>query len=609
MSRIYTHRDPYFAELEIPALDLLTLLFETQDSEYSLAQDNSVVHVEAANPANRLSKADLRSFSEQVAHGLRTSYGIGANSPNRDVVTVIGYGQILMPAVFFGVIAAGGVFSAASPFSTVAELARQISQAKSGLVICGSEHIDVATKAAAHCHLPARNILVLDSTSRSLNSVAGHVEAISGTRLPWDRATDRQALRDSLIVILWSSGTTGLPKGVLLSHQNLVAETLITSAYNRKWALEQVKKGTVMAPVEYRTLAHLPTSHITGLWGYLVGALYAGGTVFWMRKYNWPDLLRYAKAFKITAFYTVPSIYLRMSKASEVTDQFSWLAGAVTGAAPMDGKLQQSANKKLGAAAAAAAEGKVHDSRSRCSLRVVDEDFRDVEPGREGELVVKGPVVTQGYYGNPAATRDAFRDGWFCSGDIGVMRNGKFYVVDRKKELLKYKGLQVAPAEIEGLLVEHPLIKEAAVIGLPDTSAGDLPCAFVVPEEGGALTATDVKKYVADRLAAHKQLRGGVLFVDEIPKNAIGKLLRRELRERAKKEIGVAQGAKFIDEKDMDQMAPMFFTGHDEYPWGLTLQSDRETAIWCLKQVGAWASHYWTCRFTSGDDLAARHHA
>ncbi|KAK8044546.1 hypothetical protein PG993_004570 [Apiospora rasikravindrae] len=596
MPRIYTHRDPYFAELEIPAVDLLTLLFgNNEDSEHSLAKDDSVVHVEAANPNNKLTKTELRSFIEQVAHGLRANYGTGAKGPSHDVVTVIGFGQILMPAVFYGVIAAGGVFSAASPSSTVAELERQISQAKSSLVICDSEHIDVVTKAAAQCNLPARNVLVLDSTSRSLNSVAGQVEAITGSRLPWDRVTDRQALRDSLIIILWSSGTTGLPKGVMLSHQNLVAETIITSVYNRQWALEQVKKGVAMASVEYRTLAHLPTSHIAGLWGYFVGALYAGGTVYWMRKYNWPDLLRYAKAFKITAFYTVPSIYLRMSKAPEVTDQFSWLAGALTGAAPMDGKLQQSANKKLGAeagrpqqqqmlgqtwglsettgAVTAVPAGESDDTGSIGSilptiqLRLVDEDFRDVEPGREGELVIKGPVVTRGYYRNPTATRDAFRDGWFCSGDIGVMRNGKFYVVDRKKvispdhqhnqprtqaanelrkhqELLKYKGLQVAPAEVEGLLIEHPLIKEAAVIGLPDASAGDLPCAFVVPEAGGALTATVVKKYVADRMAPHNQLRGGVLFVDEIPKNAIGKLLRRELRERAKKEIGAPQGAK-----------------------------------------------------------------
>ncbi|KAK8121134.1 4-coumarate-CoA ligase 2a [Apiospora kogelbergensis] len=570
MSRIYTHRDPRFAEIEIPALDFLTLLFESQ---HSLAQDSSVVHVEAAWPANKLTKADLRSYTEQVAHGLRTNYGIGVKGPNQDVVTVVGYGQILMPAAFFGVIAAGGVFSAASPSSTVAELSRQISQAKSNVVICGSEHLDVAAKAAAQCNLPARNVLVLDSTSRSLNSTTGHIKAISGTRLTWDRVTDRQALRDSLIVILWSSGTTGLPKGVMMSHQNLVAETFITSVYNRKWAMEQAKPAPSPAPpFGYRALAHLPTSHIAGLFGYFAGAMYAGGAVYWMRKYDWAGLLRYAREFKITAFYTVPSIYLRMSKAPEVTDQFSWLAGAVTGAAPMDGKLQQSANKKLGGAGerlqqqmlgqtwglsettgavTAVLAGESDDTGSIGSilptiqLRLVDDDFRDVEPGREGELVLKGPVVTRGYYNNPAATRDAFRDGWFLSGDIGVMRNGKFYVVDRKKELLKYKGLQVAPAEIEGLLCEHPLIKEAAVIGLADPSAGDLPCAFVVPVEDGALAAAEVKKYVADRLAPHNQLRGGVLFIDEIPKNAIGKLLRRELRERAKKELGAAaQGAK-----------------------------------------------------------------
>lgn len=212
-----------------------------------------------------------------------------------------------------------------------------------------------------------------------------------------------------------------------------------------------------------------------------------------MRQYNWPDLLRYAKQFKITAFYTVPSIYLRMSKAPEVTGQFSWLAGAVTGAAPMDGKLQQSANKKLGAAAAAAAAGSPQQQQQQMlgqmwglsettgaitavlagesvdtgsigsilptiQLRLVDDDFKDVEPGRDGELVIRGPVVTRGYYGNPAATRDAFRDGWFCSGDIGVMRNGKFYVVDRKKVSLK------PPSPNSPLPVSTRTSKNAAIL-------------------------------------------------------------------------------------------------------------------------------------------------
>ncbi|KAF3013686.1 hypothetical protein E8E14_000815 [Neopestalotiopsis sp. 37M] len=562
MARIYTN--PKLPTPDIPALDLLSLLF---DSDLAVSQNDTVLHVEAANPQNKVTKAQLKDLIERIAHGLRKNYNIGGSGPGKDVVTLVSYGQILLPAAGFGVIAAGGVCSFASPSSTVAEFRRQLELGKSNWVICGSEHVDVVSKAAAEINLPKRNILVLDSSPWRLKSLDGKVDAISSECLPWKRITDPQELKESLILILWSSGTTGLPKGVMLSHQNFVAETFITSVLSRKFVEKQIEEGT-FNPVEYKTLAHLPTSHIAGLFGYFIGPTYAGGTVYWMRKYNWQDLLKYAKHYKITVFYTVPSIYLRISKSPEVTDHFSNLAGAATGAAPMDGQLQKTANQKLGegkeqmlgqtwglsettGAVTAVPAGESDDTGSigsilpNVQLRIVDEDFRDVEPGQEGELIVKSAVVTNGYFNNPEATKAAFHDGWFLTGDIGVMRDGKFFVVDRKKELLKYKGLQVAPAEIEGLLLEHPAIKEAAVIGLPDPSAGDLPRAYVVPVENARVTEDDVKQYIASKLAAHKQLRGGVVckyritshLIDEIPKSAIGKILRRELRDRAKKEI------------------------------------------------------------------------
>jgi 4-coumarate--CoA ligase len=171
-------------------------------------------------------------------------------------------------------------------------------------------------------------------------------------------------------------------------------------------------------------------------------------------------------------------------------------------------------------------------------------------------MLIRSPLVTNGYFNNPTATQDAFvtlpddpsGDKWFCSGDIGVYRNGKWYIVDRKKEILKYKGQQVAPAEIENLLFTHPKIQEAAVVGLsgqgPEKDS-ELPRAYVVKKtEMGDITENEVKEFVKSRLAPYKQLRGGVVFVDELPKNAIGKYLRRELRERAKKEVGAGKEAR-----------------------------------------------------------------
>ncbi|KAH7037430.1 uncharacterized protein B0I36DRAFT_402954 [Microdochium trichocladiopsis] len=565
MARIYKH--PTHSKVELPDIDLCTLLFG------NLAQDDTVLHVEAANPHNSLTKAKQREVVERIAHGLRTHYAVGSQGPDRDVVTVISHGQILVPSLLYGVIAAGGVYSAASPSSTVDELARQIRAGKSRLVVCGSEHAATAAQAAAKLGIPRTSVLVLDSTAGkwSLKSLAGDVDALSppSQRLPWERITDPARLKNSLIVILWSSGTTGLPKGVMLSHRNLVAETVITSIQSREWAMNEfmTQGDAYVPPPAYRTLAHLPISHIAGLWGYLVGPQYSGGTVHWMRRYHWADLLRYARQFQITIFYTVPSIYLRISKSPDVTDHFAHLVGAATGAAPMDGTLQKSANARLGGsgggggkeqllgqtwglsettgAITAQPRGDPDDTGSigavlpGVELRIVDDGFRDVEPGQEGELLVRSPLVMNGYFDNPEATRAAFHGDWFCTGDIGVLRDGKFYVVDRKKELLKYKGLQVAPAELEGILFEHPKVREAAVIGLPDPSAGDLPRAYIVPVDKSDISAQEIQDYVSERVAPYKQLRGGVAFVDEIPKNAVGKFLRKDLRERAKKELGI----------------------------------------------------------------------
>ena len=162
-------------------------------------------------------------------------------------------------------------------------------------------------------------------------------------------------------------------------------------------------------------------------------------------------------------------------------------------------------------------------------------------------------LVTNGYFDNQQATDEAFvqlpddEEGgkWFCTGDIAVLRNGKFYIVDRMKELLKYKGQQVAPAEIENILAAHDKVAEAAVVGVPGTGEGevgsDLPRAYVVRKDQ-SLTEEEVKEWVKSQLAHYKQLRCGVAFIDEIPKNAIGKYLRRELRERAKKEVAAGSG-------------------------------------------------------------------
>jgi 4-coumarate--CoA ligase len=342
----------------------------------------------------------------------------------------------------------------------------------------------------------------------------------------------------------------------MLSHTMMVSQVYISSQVAREWAIPRILSGEI-TPSPQRTLAHLPAAHIAGVAGYFVGPVYSGSECYWMKKYSWQKFLEYNKQHKITAFFTVPAIWARMAKSPDVKDHFASLEGGAGGAAPLDASLQRAAGKRSGVQVAGTygmsettgsvctlMRGLVDDTGSvgvahpNVMIRLVDDEGRDVEEGEEGELWVKGPTVTKGYYRNPEATKNAFVDGWYCSGDILQYRKetGYFYVTDRKKELIKYKGIQVAPAELEGLLLSHPKIEDAAVIGVPGEDT-ELPRAYVVADQN-AISEQEIKAFVKDKVADHKQLRGGVKYVKEIPRSAVGKILRKDLRDVAKREMG-----------------------------------------------------------------------
>ncbi|OAA81976.1 4-coumarate-CoA ligase 2a [Akanthomyces lecanii RCEF 1005] len=543
---IYSNQE----SLDIPNVDLLTFLF---DHKFSRSQEDTLLHAEAHDPAKGITKARARDLTKQLAHFLRREYGIGKDGGlGSDVVMVVSSGQSALPCLFYGVIAAGGIYSAGSPMNTPSDLARQLRDGPGKVLVCSKDAVEGAVKAAEEAGLSQRHVLVLESHPEiKLYSVDGAVACDFRGKLDWRVVTDPEELEKSKICILYSSGTTGLPKGVLVSHQNMVAEIFLTSSVDRKYWDKQPAWTK-------RTLAHLPAAHIAGVVNYFAAQFSAGATTYWMPKFEFGDFVKHIQALQVNIFFTVPPIYMAIAKHPAVKEQFFPMRQATVGAAPVSAEMRTEANKKMpnlvigqvwgmsettGAATYTAVNsqeqaGSLGELLPNLSVRLVDEEGNDTAPGEPGEILIKGPIVTQGYHRNPEANEKTFTtDGWMRTGDImRIDSNNLYHIVDRKKELIKYKGLQVAPAELEGYLESHPAVGDAGVIGVPyrDTEA---PKAFVVltPASKGKVTEQDLMQHVHSKVADYKKLRGGLVFVDVVPRSPSGKILRKQLREAEKR--------------------------------------------------------------------------
>lgn len=537
--------------MEVPDLDVLTLLFE---SKQCYQPDDTILHAEAAEPSNHVTKGKLRQDLKKLAHVFRNKFGIGASGPSKDVVFTISTGHYLLPLTFYGTVAAEGIFSSTSPGATPDELAFQLKQTTPKIILCNPDTQANAIAAAKKVDFPLNKIISYRG-AKELELF----EAVSGTKIPipnqaleWRRITDRHELEYSVVCLLFSSGTTGLPKAMKLSHRNLVSGGTLL--------LEPIKEFNAAHRPEgfrYVGLGHLPVAHIAGVQGYLVNSVYMGGTLYWMPRFDFVKFCEYFKKYQATSGFSVPPIYLLISKSPLVTDQFDTWVDAIAGAAPMGEDLQVEVSKKLGRGTTKLRQtwglsettgsittvpidrtdlgpGTVGGLVPSHYAKLIDEDGNDVEPGKEGEILVRGPLVIKGYWNNPKADAEAFKNGWFYTGDIGVFRDGWLYIVDRKKELIKYKGTQVAPAELEAVLLSHPKILDAAVIGVSGEGT-ELPRAYVVADEK-QIAAEEIKSFVAKQVAKYKQLRGGVVFIPAIPKSPSGKILRKDLRLLAKKD-------------------------------------------------------------------------
>ncbi|KAI5460136.1 hypothetical protein BGZ63DRAFT_455663 [Mariannaea sp. PMI_226] len=535
-------------QVVLPSVDLLTFLF---DSEHSLSNDETVLHSEAKDPCYGITKAQARSLTEQIAYFLRHNYGIGQSSPNTDFVITLCTGQSALPCLFYGVLAAEGVYSAALPLNTAADISKQIKDVQAEVLVCSDDLQSLAVSAARMAGLADKNVLRLRSYPRvELESVDGSVRCDFSHSLSWRKITDPAELENSKICVLYSSGTTGLPKGVVISHKNLVSQSFLATTVQRQVYVKWMKESRGFAS---KNLAHLSTGHLSSILLYFVYEFLAGGTVYWMPTFDFDDFMRYMLELEIPLLFTVPRVYTMIAKHPSVTDQFKHVRYAAMGAGPLSRDLHEAASKKLsdisitlswgltettGSVTLAGPEidhpiGSSSQLLPNIQLRLVDDDGVDVEPGQPGEAIIKGPTVMKAYHNNSEASKMAFTpDGWLRTGDILRVENSLVYMVERKKDLIKYNALQISPTELEMILGTNPAVLDAAVIGRPQDDT-EVPCAFVVLAPGwkGKISEVDLITYVSSEVAQYKQLRGGLIFVDAIPRSPIGKVLRKKLRE------------------------------------------------------------------------------
>ncbi|KAA1470610.1 AMP binding protein [Dentipellis sp. KUC8613] len=575
-----------------PATSIWTYLFSRTHpySSYSQYPEHYPAFIDA--PTGRtLSRGALRSSTLRLAHGLRhpPRHAL-APLARGDVALVFAPNTLAYPLVLFGLLAAGAAASPANPVYTPAELAHQYRDCGARLVFAVPDALPTVFAMLELVGVgeaeARRRVVVMQYDGSGRRGTAEGVDR----DLVWleellaqgeERVEEKfdGGAAHATAYLCYSSGTTGKPKGVMTTHKNIVIETQILRA-----TFPLLASG----PGKDVLVGVLPLFHIYGLALLLHLAFVSGAPTLVMPRFDPEQFCANIARYRVTIGIIVPPIFLALvNHPATMRHDLSSLRYICSAAAPLSRDLALATAQKLASVGAHVVVGQGYgltetspgthmlpfewamrkigscgvlvpnveaklvlsedDATGEAKAEAAEWDPQEEERGgagvkmsARGELWVRGPIVMKGYLNNPAATRASVTpSGWFKTGDIFVRdADGFWYVVDRKKELIKYKGFQVAPAELEALLLTHPSLVDAAVIGINDpVQATELPRAYVVPR-GTPAPALDaeIQAWVAQRVAPHKRLRGGVVMVPEIPKSAAGKILRRELRERAKRE-------------------------------------------------------------------------
>ncbi|KIK61143.1 hypothetical protein GYMLUDRAFT_43231 [Collybiopsis luxurians FD-317 M1] len=530
------------------------------------------VFVDAAT-GTALTRRQFRSLALRFGYGLRHDSRI--NARRGDTILIFSPNSLAYPVLLLGAIAAGLRCTLANNAYTARELRHQYTNSGANIIISTSDGLTTALEVLKESGFTLdeaeKRIIVAPS---GFAWAGGPAKSESSRGIPFDQLLglgelheEEQFEGEETTLLCYSSGTTGLPKGVETSHLNLTTST------------QAIPKVCGYDPGE-QILMFLPFYHIYGVVAGIFLSIICGATTILMPRFDPIEFCISVEKYRVTYVPIVPPVMLAIAR-HPVVDKYdlSSIRALFCSAAPVSPALLKEGMTRLRARRkpeqvlyvtegygmteaapathmlpldlSASKSGSVGVLLPNFQARLVADDsgdnIIDAEDGMPGELWVKGPTMMKGYLNNPAANQASFTaDRWFKTGDMCIRdKEGFYYIVDRKKELIKYKGFQVPPAELEGVLITHPEVADAAVIGVEsEAEATELPRAYIVPSQPTQVSTTESKRafeksvaqWMETKVTRHKYLRGGVVVIDVIPKSASGKILRRELRELAKHE-------------------------------------------------------------------------
>ncbi|KAF5703340.1 phenylacetyl ligase [Fusarium mundagurra] len=525
-----------------PKLTLWSWLMESKP----LSSDSNASGFTDAITKEHITFQSLKNYATTLSSALVINYNLGQN----DTVIVFAKNSIWYPVATLAAVRVGAVACGVSPEYTVDEFFYSLKTSKAKVIFATAENFDITSAAAKKAGIAPKNVLLLEGSMQGVTSIQEILNNSKGlVETPALQVTDGKTNRDICAFLCFSSGTTGLPKAVMISHANIIAQCIQTA--------------DITLPNHNRVLAALPFHHISGIVHQLHLPIHLNANVYVLPKFTLDSLLKTASENKIKELIIVPPILIRLVREPELVSKYdlSHVERFSSGAAPLSREILTLLEKTFPGTGFKQGYGMTESCSTITShppskysykyadrvgmlvgsteARVVDiETGEDCEVGKAGEIWARGPQVAMGYLDNPEATESTFdKDGFLRTGDIGYFdHDGMLAITDRLKEIIKVKGVGVAPAELEGLLLGHPHVDDVAVCGIPDERAGERPKAFVVLKSSKTPRPVDAAKeifeYVRKEKTRHKWLKE-IELVSTIPKSPAGKILRRKLQGQA----------------------------------------------------------------------------